>query len=170
MASNNGTALIIAAAAVAAFGLSRIGSTNKVDARQDAKSENIEIRQDSKTDRVIAQEERKEAVVEDRQDGRTQRTIIRQSEKTARVVARQNKGDDGPIIKPVPQSQTPLFTAVQKITPFTTKATSYAISSAKDDRIEARQQAVNNVRGIVTKALSVFQPLKLVSNFLTRNK
>ena len=76
MTNNSGIA-IIGAAIVAAFALSRIGSTNKVEARQDAATDRTAIRQDEQTARV-----------EIRKETQLDKVTVRQEEKTARVEAR----------------------------------------------------------------------------------
>jgi len=66
MAQNNNI-MMLGAVALGAYALSRIGSTDKVEARQNSITDRVEIRTTEKTDRVE----------------------IRQTEKTARVEARQ---------------------------------------------------------------------------------
>jgi len=66
MANNNGMIAIAAAVAVAAFAFSRIGSTDKVEVRQDAQTERTEERVEARVDKVAIRQEEKTARVEAR--------------------------------------------------------------------------------------------------------
>jgi hypothetical protein len=162
MANNTGTVALIAGAAVAAFALSRVGSTQKTEVRQAAKVENVETRQEAKVAKIESKQEGKTLRTEARQEGRTSRTETRTEavKDVAEIIF--NKPE---IKKTIPQESVPfgqqVFKTIPDVKSFSTTGTSVMPTSKKErkqeqkeERQEARQQAISNIKG---KASNVLQ-------------